>query len=132
MNQDINNTLNEITEIHLSLKEVYQQLSEESSGDQQLKYKEKEEHFETLSKEMIKLIYNLGGKYLECKNPTEQELQDLIAMIANKKDTLVLEKVEEKTAEFKKMAREKYETVLQEQEFSQDEEELLKNHISKL
>ncbi|QWX85009.1 hypothetical protein H0I23_05065 [Cellulophaga sp. HaHaR_3_176] len=132
MNQDVNNTLNEITEIHLSLKEVYQKLSEDSSGEQQQNYNSKEEHFESLSKEMIKLIYNLGGKYIECKNPTEQELQDLIAMISNKNDTIAFEKVEEKVAEFKKIAREKYETVLQEHEFSQDEEELLKTHINKL
>ena len=132
MNQDINNTLNEITEIHLSLKEVYQKLSEEATGEQQEHYKAKQEHYETLSKEMIQLIYNLGGKYIECKNPTEHELEDLVAMISNKKDTVSLDKVAEKTDEFKQMAREKYETVLQEHQFSQDEEELLKNQIHKL
>ncbi|AIY14307.1 hypothetical protein [Cellulophaga baltica] len=132
MNQDINNTLNEITEIHLSLKEVYQKLSEEATGEQQQHYKAKQEHFEALSKEMIQLIYNLGGKYIECKNPTEHELQDLMAMISNKKDTVSLDKVAEKTDEFKRMAREKYDTVLHEHQFSQDEEELLKNHIHKL
>ncbi|ADV50827.1 hypothetical protein I2486_17600 [Cellulophaga sp. E16_2] len=132
MNQEINDALNEITEIHLSLKEIYQKLSEESNTALKDTYEKKKNHFEELYKEMIQLIYNLGGKYIECKNPTEQELQDLIAMISTNKGAISNEKIEGKIETFKDVARQKYEVVLKAHNFSEDEEEVLKNHLRKL
>lgn len=124
--------LNEITEIHLSLKEVYQKLSQRKDISHQSTFNKKEEDHEVMSKEMLQLIYNAGGKYIECKNPTEQELEQLLVLSSDEKSDVSEDAIQTKIAEFLDKLKHKYEAVLESYSFSSDQQEVLKNHINRL
>tara|TARA_R110002050_G_scaffold286121_1_gene436246 strand:- start:30343 stop:30741 length:399 start_codon:yes stop_codon:yes gene_type:complete len=132
MNQEIINMLNEITEIHLSLKEFYQKLSQRKDINHQSVFSKKADDYEVMSKEMLQLIYNAGGKYIECKNPTEQELEQLVVISSDEKSDVSEEAIQAKISEFLNKLKQKYEDVLESYSFSSDQQEILKNHINRL
>lgn len=132
MKQEGIDELNAIAEIHLSLTEIYHQLSEESSVAKTSHAINKKQIFEKLSKEIIQLIYNLGGKYTEIKNPTENKLMNLNSTVLDGVNKMAYATVNDEISKCIEALKKRYKNLLKEQSFSEEHQNILKNHLNEL
>jgi len=134
INQDLLNKLNELSEKLLAIKEVYQKLSKVATAKELQNYfAKREDDFESFSKNMIQLIYKLGGKYEENKNLTEENSTDLSSIlfskeIKNTSDEILIKETKHITEKI----IEAYKAIISNKELSQKDTDLLKSQLDEL